>query len=99
MSARLAAAGVSADVTDGMSAVGGGASPGRELPTALVRLLAGRPSAATLARRLRSSQTPVVVRIEDGHVLLDLRTVAQAEEGLLLEAVLAAISPKDRPAQ
>ncbi|HEX6693072.1 MAG TPA: L-seryl-tRNA(Sec) selenium transferase [Longimicrobiales bacterium] len=97
--AKLAAAGVAADVTDGVSAVGGGASPDRELPSALVRLLADKPSAATLARRLRSSPTPVVARIDGGHVLIDLRTVAPAEEGLLREAVTAAITPPRRTAQ
>jgi L-seryl-tRNA(Ser) seleniumtransferase len=97
--AKIAAAGIAADVVDGVSAVGGGASPGRELPTAVVRLLSETPSAATLTRRLRSRPTPVVARIEDSHVLLDLRTVAPAEEALLREAVTAAITPPRRTAQ
>jgi L-seryl-tRNA(Ser) seleniumtransferase len=89
--AKLADAGVGGDVINGVSAVGGGAAPDRELPTALVRLLADRPSASTIARRLRAHATPVIARIEDDAVLLDLRTVAIQEEPGLLEAVMSVL--------
>jgi L-seryl-tRNA(Ser) seleniumtransferase len=43
-----------------------------------------------LAGALRSGEPPVVVRVAENRVLLDLRTVLPDEERLLLDAVLAA---------
>jgi L-seryl-tRNA(Ser) seleniumtransferase len=50
--------------------------------------LPGRASA--LARRLRLGTPAVVGRIEDHAVLIDLRTVAPAQDGELAAALLAA---------
>jgi len=38
-------------------------------------------------RRLRGATPPVVARIQDGRVVLDLRTVAPEEEAPLVRAV------------
>jgi len=73
------------------SQVGGGAMPLQTLPT---RVLALRPfgiSAAALEERLRRSDPPVIARVKEEEVLLDLRTVAKEEEGSLLEAVRRAL--------
>jgi L-seryl-tRNA(Ser) seleniumtransferase len=53
-------------------------------------LLAIRPvgeSAAAFERRLRTGEMPVVARLRDDHVLMDLRTVNNAEEDDLLVAI------------
>jgi L-seryl-tRNA(Ser) seleniumtransferase len=80
-------------VVSGASAVGGGAAPTIELPTALVALHHGSLTASRLAARLRSGQPPVVVRIAEDEVLLDLRTVSPESEPFLRDAVLAAGRP------
>jgi L-seryl-tRNA(Ser) seleniumtransferase len=67
---------------------GGGALPGEVVPSAGVRL-AGRRADA-LATALRSGELAVVGRIEDGHVVLDLRTVEAERDGDLIAAVVAA---------
>jgi L-seryl-tRNA(Ser) seleniumtransferase len=90
----LEARGCTADIVDGTSAVGGGAAPGRELPTRLLALRSSR-SAAAIERRLRTHETPVVARIENGAVLIDLRTVAPVEEAILIDAVAAALAGTD----
>jgi L-seryl-tRNA(Ser) seleniumtransferase len=57
-------------------------------------VLALRPhriSAAVLEERLRKSETPVIARVKEEEVLLDLRTVAEEEEEPLLEAVRQAL--------
>jgi L-seryl-tRNA(Ser) seleniumtransferase len=67
--------------------IGGGSLPGDRLASVAVRL-PGRASA--LARRLRLGTPAVVGRIEDHAVLIDLRTVAPAQDGELAAALLAA---------
>lgn len=75
-------AGVS--VIDGESLAGGGSTPGQTLPTALIAV-AG--DATVLELHLRRATPPVIARIADGRLLLDLRTVAPEQEPALLEAL------------
>jgi len=72
------------------SKVGGGAAPELGLATLAIALDAGARGPKALARALRAGSPPVVVRIADDRVLIDLRTVLPADEGLLREAVVAA---------
>ena len=74
-----------------MSTVGGGSAPGSALPTRLVRLTPKSGSAAQLEQRLRGLTPPVVARVEQNAVLLDLRTVLpEQDEGLA--TLLAALT-------
>ncbi|MCS6801078.1 MAG: L-seryl-tRNA(Sec) selenium transferase [Chloroflexota bacterium] len=84
---RLAAA-LGGSVVPGRSAVGGGSLPGQTLETRLVALPDPDPHA--LAARLRAGRPPVIGRIEDDRLLLDLRTVLSAQEPALIAAVRAA---------
>ncbi len=70
-----------AEVIPGYSVTGGGATPEQQLPTFLVAL-AG--NATQLEKRLRGGEPPIISRIENGRVLLDLRTVFPEEEEILL---------------
>jgi L-seryl-tRNA(Ser) seleniumtransferase len=65
----------SIEVIDGESVIGGGAAPSSTLPTRLLALTCSGLSADTLAVRLRACDPPIIARIEEGRVLLDLRTV------------------------
>jgi L-seryl-tRNA(Ser) seleniumtransferase len=67
--------------------VGGGSLPSRELPSWAVAL-PGPPDA--LAAGLRAGQPPVVARIADGRLLLDLRTVPPAGDDQLADLVSVA---------
>ena len=80
----LARAGLDARAVDSDAVVGGGGAPGIRLPSAAVSL------PATLGSSLRNNTPAVAGRIEDGRLLLDLRTVDPADDGLLHAAVLAA---------
>lgn len=64
---------------DGESAVGGGAGPACSLPTMLVAITHPRLSAQEIERTLRASSPPIISRISEGKVLLDLRTVIADE--------------------
>jgi L-seryl-tRNA(Ser) seleniumtransferase len=89
---RAAVPGVRCDVEDGTSEVGGGALPLQALPTRLVAVRPGHLSASTLDARLRTGEPPVLVRVQDERVLVDLRTVGQNEEAGLLAALATALS-------
>jgi L-seryl-tRNA(Ser) seleniumtransferase len=81
------------EVVPGMSVPGGGSAPEEGLPTTLVSVAARGLSARAVEGRLRAHSTPVIARIEGGRVLLDLRTVLEAQEDLLAEAVIALARP------
>jgi L-seryl-tRNA(Ser) seleniumtransferase len=89
LAADLARAGLDARATETDAVVGGGGAPGVRLPSAAVSL------PATLGSSLRKNNPPVAGRIEDGRLLLDLRTVDPADDDLLREAVLAAAAGQE----
>jgi L-seryl-tRNA(Ser) seleniumtransferase len=66
---------ISVELMDGDSLPGGGAAPSAALPTRLLAISCEGLSADELASRLRASEPPVIARVEEGRVLLDLRTV------------------------
>jgi L-seryl-tRNA(Ser) seleniumtransferase len=80
-------------IADGSSLVGGGSTPAQSLPTKLLRIASARHSAAQLEARLRQAPAgiAVIARIEDGRLLLDLRTVFPDQEPTLLISLLAAL--------
>jgi L-seryl-tRNA(Ser) seleniumtransferase len=80
------------EVTDGESVIGGGAAPSSVLPTRLLALSCSGLSADELAARLRASDPPIIARVEQGRVLLDLRTVF-ADQDPLIAAMLDRIAP------
>lgn len=88
--ARPKAHGIRVEIVDGESLIGGGAAPSSTLPTALLAVTCRNLSAEELAARLRSSDPPVVARVEDGRVLLDLRTVFPEQDEVLGQALAAA---------
>jgi L-seryl-tRNA(Ser) seleniumtransferase len=75
------------DVIDGESVIGGGAAPSSTLPTRLLALTCADLSADELATRLRASDPPIVARVEDGRVLLDLRTVFPGQDANIVSAI------------
>lgn len=88
--ARLKPAGrLSVDVISGDSLVGGGSAPTSTLPTFLLAITAEGLSADELAARLRAHTPPIVARVEEGRVLIDLRTVFEPEDRQIGNALLA----------
>ncbi len=79
------AMGISINIVPGESVVGGGSAPAAKPATTLIVLQHSRMSAAEIEKKLRSAETPVVARIENDAVLIDLRTVQEAEENQLVE--------------
>lgn len=77
------------EVITGETQVGSGSVPTQTLPTCLVALQPRSGSAEGLARRLRQASPAVFTRVQQGRVLLDLRTVAPAEDDTLAAVVAA----------
>ena len=73
------------EVVELRSTVGGGSLPGETLPSVGLALV-GRAPTGVLAE-LRRGEPPVIGRIEDGRVVLDLRTVDPEQDDELGEAV------------
>ena len=71
------------------SAVGGGSLPGETLPSFAVAIGGSAPD--ELARRLRHGTPPVIGRIADDRLLLDVRTVLEEQEAALIAAVRGAL--------
>jgi L-seryl-tRNA(Ser) seleniumtransferase len=80
----LAAKGIRASVVDGESTIGGGSAPGATLPTKLVAIEGDSPQ--QIEQRLREYEMPIIARIENDRVLLDLRTVDPSDDKIVLAA-------------
>ena len=84
-----AAAELKTTIIPGESLVGGGSAPTSSLQTFLLAVTAESLSADELATRLRHNTPPIVTRVEEGRVLLDLRTVlSSAEEAQIVRALM-----------
>ena len=75
------------ETIDGRSTIGGGTTPGLTIPTRLLALTHRHLSADSLAAALRGLDLPIIARIENDRVVLDLRTVVEEDD----EAVLAGL--------
>jgi L-seryl-tRNA(Ser) seleniumtransferase len=90
LASRLSASGMNVHVIDGHSTIGGGSAPGSTLPT---RLVAIAMPAEKLEAALRTLDPPVIARIDNNRVVLDLRTVEpELDEPLALLVARASLS-------
>lgn len=79
---------VQAEIIDGESVIGGGAAPSSVLPTRPIALSCEGLSADELVAALRAGDPPIVARVEEGRVLLDLRTVFEEQEEMIAAALM-----------
>ncbi len=93
LKASLAPEAATLEIVDGASLLGGGSTPAQSLPAKLLRISSARYSATQLEARLRKgpAEIPVIARIEDDHVLIDLRTVFPEQEPALALALVTAL--------
>ncbi|HMJ17635.1 MAG TPA: L-seryl-tRNA(Sec) selenium transferase [Gemmatimonadaceae bacterium] len=81
--------GVSVEIAATKASVGGGAFPTAAIPSAALVL---EGNATELEEKLRNADPPVIGRIANGKLLLDLRAVLAREHAILCRAVLQALS-------
>lgn len=93
LAAKIVGQKLKVEIVDGESLLGGGAAPSSVLPTRLLALTCEGLSADELAERLRGSEPPsvasIIARVEDGRVLLDLRTVFPEQDAAVAAALNA----------
>jgi L-seryl-tRNA(Ser) seleniumtransferase len=90
---RVQASRLLLEVRDGESIIGGGAAPSATLPTRVLAITCEGLSADELSARLRANDPPIIARVEEGRVLLDLRTVFPAQDEVVSIA-LARVAKK-----
>jgi L-seryl-tRNA(Ser) seleniumtransferase len=73
-------AGIQAEVRDGESVIGGGSTPGQSLATRMIAVAWQGHNASELEALLRQSSPPIIARVENDQVLLDLRTVFDGQD-------------------
>ena len=89
---RLAdTAGLSVSIKPTEATIGGGSTPGVTLPSRALAVEPAGVSATALAAALRAGSPPVVGRIADDRLLLDLRTVDPSEDDELAGAIVEAL--------
>ncbi|HSE15477.1 MAG TPA: L-seryl-tRNA(Sec) selenium transferase [Pyrinomonadaceae bacterium] len=88
--ARSLTEGLNLELIPGESALGGGAGPTSTFPTTLIAITHPRKSAKEIEHELRNYSPPIIARIAEGKVLLDLRTVFDDQLDTI-RAALAAI--------
>jgi L-seryl-tRNA(Ser) seleniumtransferase len=86
----LEARGVAARVEEVSGQVGGGALPLARLPSFACVLTVGEPE--VFQERLRGAEVPVIGRMADGQVVLDVRCLEEEELALVAETVGTALT-------
>ncbi len=81
--ARVAGRRARLSIADGVSRTGGGSSPLGERPTRLLVVEVDSGDAGGIEEALRSSDPPVLGRVQEGKLLLDLRTVLPSQDRVL----------------
>ena len=86
--ALLKAKSLALEICSGESVIGGGAAPGATLPTFLIVASCRGTSANELAKALRQAKPlPIIGRVEEDRVLLDLRTVFPEQDASVSDAL------------
>jgi L-seryl-tRNA(Ser) seleniumtransferase len=85
----IAGADAEVEIGDGTSLLGGGSTPAQSLPKKVLRLASLRYSTNQIEERLRLPDTgvPVIARIEEGRLLIDLRTVFPDQDAALVQTL------------
>jgi L-seryl-tRNA(Ser) seleniumtransferase len=92
VAARLRDADADVAIVPGTSRPGGGSSPAGERATRLLSISSKKRSASRLEAALRAGDPPVVARVQEGRLLLDLRTVLPEEDEAVSARLLAVLA-------
>ena len=79
---------INLEIIEGTSRIGGGAFPDTDIPTFLLRIIPLKASVDEMYQKLLSGNPPIIGRIYQDSLVLDLRTVLIDEEEELLKGLL-----------
>ena len=80
--------GLQAVVAETDSAMGGGALPGTAIPSYGLAVTHPKLTADAISALLRRHEPPIIARIEEDRVMIDMRTLLEGEDALVCEALL-----------
>jgi L-seryl-tRNA(Ser) seleniumtransferase len=80
---RLNLPGFTFNLQKGVSLAGGGSLPTQEIPTMLISVRSATLPVNKIEERLRRLDVPIIARIAEDELLLDLRTLAEEEFALI----------------
>jgi L-seryl-tRNA(Ser) seleniumtransferase len=83
---------VRAEIVSTTAFVGGGSLPDQGLPSLAVAIRCEHVADQELARRLRTGTPPVVGRLQNGRLMVDLRAVLARQDESLLSALTVAVT-------
>lgn len=69
------------------AAAGGGSLPTQDIPTAVLAVKFARMPASRMEAKFRQLSTPIIVRVNESEILIDLRTVAEDEFDFITEGL------------
>jgi len=75
------------ELVDGFSTTGGGSAPTSRIPTVLLEIAPRALAVADVRSALIGGDPPVVARLEEDRLVLDLRTVAPQQDATVAEAL------------
>jgi L-seryl-tRNA(Ser) seleniumtransferase len=84
---RISSLQLEVEVVEARSVIGGGSAPGATLLSYAVAVKSASHPAEQILERLRQWTTAIVARVEDGRVLLDLRTVGAEDDAAVMAAL------------
>ena len=84
---RISSPQLEIEVVESRSVLGGGAAPGSTLASRALAVRTGALSSDEMLRRLRQWAMPIIARVEDERVLLDLRTVEPSQDATIIAAL------------
>ena len=76
------------EIEDTLSQIGGGSLPAERIKSKCVTIMPKNISTAALEERLRLGENPVVGRISDDKLILDMRTVLEDEIDILSQKII-----------
>jgi len=87
LAAAAGQGGIAAEVSGSEAVFGGGTSPEKTFPSRALVLSHDRLGAEELAARLRGRRPPIIGRVEDGRLWLDLRSIEPSEDAQIAAAL------------
>ena len=67
------------EIREDVAAAGGGSLPTQDIPTVVVTVKSEKMTASRMEAKLRQAAVPIIVRVNENEILLDLRTVSEDE--------------------
>jgi L-seryl-tRNA(Ser) seleniumtransferase len=75
------------ELQDAKAAAGGGSLPTQDIPTAVVAVKSAKITASHMEIKLRQGALPIIVRVDEDAIMIDLRTVSEEEFGFVVDAL------------